>query len=104
MLRIEHFTDPACPFAWSAEPQRRRLQWLYGDQLEWTTRMVVLSEDAADYVERGFTPDREAAAMEAIRSRYGMPIEVAERPRMRATAPACRAFVAARRHAPERAE
>jgi predicted DsbA family dithiol-disulfide isomerase len=27
MLHIEVFTDPACPFAWSAEPDRRRIQW-----------------------------------------------------------------------------
>ena len=35
MLDVELFTDPACPFAFSAEPARRRLRWHYGDQLRW---------------------------------------------------------------------
>ena len=26
-LEITHFTDPACPFAFSAEPTRLRLRW-----------------------------------------------------------------------------
>ena len=44
--------DPAlhrsgCPFAFSAERQRLRLEWLYGDQLGWSTHMVVLSESAS---------------------------------------------------------
>ena len=33
VLDVELFTDPACPFAFSAEPVRRRLRWHYGDQL-----------------------------------------------------------------------
>lgn len=32
-ITITHFTDPGCPFAWSVEPARWRLQWLYSDQL-----------------------------------------------------------------------
>ena len=32
---ITLFTDPACPFAFSAEPVRQRLRWHYGDQLRW---------------------------------------------------------------------
>ena len=32
---ITEFTDPGCPWAYSAEPFRRRLNWLYGDALEW---------------------------------------------------------------------
>jgi hypothetical protein len=30
-VRIVEYTDPACPWAYSAEPGRRRLDWLYGD-------------------------------------------------------------------------
>ena len=33
-MDVTLFTDPACPFAFSAEPVRRQLQWHYGDQLE----------------------------------------------------------------------
>ena len=35
-VSIELFTDPACPFAFSAEPVRQRLRWHYGDGLRWT--------------------------------------------------------------------
>ena len=104
MLRVEHFTDPACPFAWSAEPQRRMLEWTFGDQVRVTTRMVGLAATPEDSLAKGLDPAKEAAAMAKIRARHGMPIATHERARMRATIPACRAFVAARRHAPERAE
>ena len=104
MLRVEHFTDPACPFAWSAEPQRRMLEWTFGDRVRVTTRMVGLAAAPEDSLAKGLDPAKEATAMAKIRARYGMPIATHERARMRATIPACRAFVAARRHAPERAE
>src|SRR3954468_2322252 len=102
-LTIREFTDPACPFAFSAEPARLRLTWLYGDQIEWRPRMVVLSESPDDYVAKGFTPERQVAALDMIQRRYGMPIDVSERPRMMATVHACRAVVAARLRAPDRA-
>jgi predicted DsbA family dithiol-disulfide isomerase len=102
-LKIRDFTDPACPFAFSAEPGRLKLRWLYGDQIEWEPRMVVLSESPDDYVAKGFTPERQTEALEAIRRRYGMPIDPRRRPRMMATVHACRAVVAARLRAPERA-
>jgi GAF domain-containing protein len=34
-LEITLFTDPACPFAFSAEPVRQRLRWHYGEGLDW---------------------------------------------------------------------
>jgi predicted DsbA family dithiol-disulfide isomerase len=99
---ITEYTDPGCPWAYSAEPFRRRISWLYGDRLEWQARMVVLAHSPADYAERGHTPERQAAAFARIAREHGMPIDTRERPRMAATAPACRAVVAARLHAPER--
>jgi predicted DsbA family dithiol-disulfide isomerase len=102
-LKIREFTDPACPFAFSAEPARLKLRWLYGDQIEWEARMVVLSESPDDYVAKGFTPERQASALDMIQRRYGMPIDVRKRPRMMATVHACRAVVAARLRAPDRA-
>src|SRR3954463_6741427 len=32
---ITEYTDPGCPWAYSAEPFRRRLNWLYGERIEW---------------------------------------------------------------------
>ena len=100
---ITEFTDPGCPWAWSAEPFRWRLAWLYGDRLEWRVRMVGLSESPEDYLEKGFTPERMAASFADIASDHKMPIATHERPRMAATLPACRAIVAAREHEGEAA-
>jgi predicted DsbA family dithiol-disulfide isomerase len=101
-ITITHYTDPGCPFAWSAEPARWRLQWLYGDQLEWRLRMVGLTERPEDYVDKGFTPERQSSSFARLAQAYGMPMDTALRPRMAATMPACRAVVAVRRHEPER--
>lgn len=103
-LRILEFTDPGCPWAFSAEPFKRRLQWLYGDRLEWVPRMVVLSESPEDYDEKGLTTEFLAQGAAQIAEKHGMPIDATEKPRHHATAPACRAVVAARLRAPDRAE
>jgi len=99
---ITEFTDPACPWAYSAEPFRRRLSWLYGDRLEWRVRLVGLAESPDDYLEKGFTTARQAASFATIARDHDMPIDTRERSRMAATVPACRAVVAARLRAPER--
>jgi predicted DsbA family dithiol-disulfide isomerase len=100
-LSITEFTDPACPFAWSAEPSRRRLEWLYGEQLEWSVRVVGLSSSAEQYEGSGFTPERLSASLRSLAERHHMPMDTSVRPRMSATVPACRAVVAARLNAPE---
>jgi predicted DsbA family dithiol-disulfide isomerase len=99
---ITEFTDPGCPWAYSAEPFRRRLTWLFGDRLEWRARMVVLSDTPAEYEEKGFTPQRQAEAFSKIAREHRMPMDTRERSRMTATLPACRAIVASRLHAPDR--
>lgn len=99
---ITEFTDPGCPWAYSAEPFRRRLSWLYGDRLEWRACMVVLSESAEEYAERGYTTEWFAQAQRQISRDHGMPIDTRPKPRLFATAPACRAVVAARLHMPAR--
>jgi predicted DsbA family dithiol-disulfide isomerase len=101
-VRVTHITDPGCPWAYSAEPFRRRLNWLYGDALEWRVVMVGLAESPSEYLDRGFTPERQSRAFASIARDHGMPIDTSVRPRMAATVPACRAVVAARLHAPER--
>ncbi|HZH23896.1 MAG TPA: DsbA family protein, partial [Solirubrobacteraceae bacterium] len=63
---ITEYTDPGCPWAYAAEPFRRRLSWLYGDSIEWQVRMVVLAESPDDPLERGHTPEREAQAFARI--------------------------------------
>jgi 2-hydroxychromene-2-carboxylate isomerase len=100
-VRITEYTDPGCPWAYSAEPFRRRLSWLYGGRVEWRLRLVGLAESGDEYIERGFTPARQSQAFARIARDHGMPIDTRERERMAATVPACRAVVAARLHAPQ---
>jgi predicted DsbA family dithiol-disulfide isomerase len=102
-VTITEFTDPACPWAYSAEPARLRVSWIYGEQIEWRLRLVGLADSPAVYLNLGFTPERQASAHTEMAARYGMPFDLTVRPRMAATLPACRAVVAARLHAPERA-
>ena len=100
MIHVREFTDPACPFAFSAEPAIWRLRWLFGDGLKWEKRMVVLSESPDDYLAKGFTPDLQSAGLKDLQARYGMPIDWRLRPRMTATVHAARAVVAARLNQP----
>jgi hypothetical protein len=60
---IHEFTDPGCPWAYSAEPFRRRINWLYGDRVVWRTVMVGLAETPEDWTERGYTPESMAKGM-----------------------------------------
>ncbi len=101
---ITEFTDPGCPWAYSAEPFRRKLRWLYGDALDWSYRMVVLAESPQEYIDKGVTPEKVARGMRTIARDHGMPIDTSTPPRVAATAPACRAIVAARLHAPDAEE
>jgi len=101
-ITITEYTDPGCPFAWSAEPARRRLDWLYGAHLAWEVRMVGLAQRGSDYVKKGFTPERQSDAFRSLAHAHHMPIDTSLRPRMASTMPACRAVVAVRRHDPAR--
>jgi predicted DsbA family dithiol-disulfide isomerase len=100
-VSITEYTDPGCPWAYSAEPFRRRLLWLYGDRLSFERRLVGLAESPQEYVDKGFTPAKQSSSFKHIARDHGMPIDTRERPRMAATVPACRAVVAARLRAPE---
>ncbi len=92
-IEITHFTDPACPFAFSAEPVRRRLQWHYGDALTWRTRMIVLTLEPGE-------AKKLAQGAPGLQRRYGMPISPAPYARPASSEPACRAIVAARLNSP----
>jgi predicted DsbA family dithiol-disulfide isomerase len=96
-LEVAHFTDPACPFEFSAEPVRLRLRWTYGDGLRFSTRMIVLTLEPGE-------AEKLAEGAPTLQRLHGMPIDPAPYPRPASSEPACRAFVAARLHAPERAD
>lgn len=101
MIETTHFTDPGCPWAYSASPALAALQWRYGDQLNWRLVTIGLAEDAGLYIERGYTTVRQAHGYMMFRDRFGMPFSTAPRSRVSATARACRAIVATRLQAPE---
>lgn len=101
-IRVNEFTDPGCPWAWSAEPFRRRIDWLYGEALEWRLHMVGLASAPEDFEDKGMSPARQAGSFATIAREHHMPMATHERPRMAATLPACRAVVAAREHGSER--
>ena len=100
-VRITEYTDPGCPWAYSAEPSRRRLDWLYGEGLEWRINVVGLAETRAEQRDKGFTPEKMAAHFKQISSDHGMPMDTREREDVSATVDACRAVVAARLNSPE---
>jgi hypothetical protein len=103
-LRVQHFTDPACPFAFSHEPIRWRLRWLYGDALAWRPRVIGIAESVAEMEARGLTPALLANVRTTLAARHGMPIVVRESERLRATRLAALAVVGVRLAAPRRAE
>ncbi|MEA2223582.1 MAG: hypothetical protein QOH83_1958 [Solirubrobacteraceae bacterium] len=101
MVDVIHFTDPGCPWAYSATPAHTTLRWRYGDGLRWTLVTIGLSEDAARYAARGYTPTRSAVDWRTTFQRFGMPFAFTPKASLSATAPGCRAIVATRLDAPE---
>jgi 2-hydroxychromene-2-carboxylate isomerase len=99
VIDITQFTDPGCPWAYSAWPAHTTLRWRYGEQLRWTLVMIGLTESAGQYAARGYTPTRSALGYGRFR-RFGMPFQITPKARLSATSPACRAIVATRLAAP----
>ncbi len=97
MLDVRLFTDPACPFAFSAEPIRQRLRWHYGDGLRWTVTMIVLTREPGE-------AERLAEGAPGLQRRFGMPIDPRPYARPASSESAYRAVVAARLYAPERTQ
>jgi 2-hydroxychromene-2-carboxylate isomerase len=96
-----HFTDPACPWAYSFRPAYARLRWRFGDQVDWRLVLIGLSESGDAYERRGYTPDRLVDTQHRFSKRFGMPFSFERKPRMAGTSRACRAIVAARELDPQ---
>lgn len=101
MLEVTHFTDPGCPWAYSAWPAHTALRWRYGDGLRWTLVTIGLTEDAAQYAARGYSPTGSAVGWRRTFQRFGMPFQYTPKATLSATAPGCRAIVATRLDAPQ---
>jgi protein-disulfide isomerase-like protein with CxxC motif len=101
VIEILHFSDPGCPWAWSASPHLSVLHWRYGDQLRWRLVMIGLTEHGGVYERRGYTAEGMARGYRTFRRR-GMPFSTLPRQHVHGTWPMCRAVVAARLTDPER--
>lgn len=101
MIEVFHYSDPGCPWAYSASPALAVLRWRYGEQLRWRHVMIGLAEDPERYTRRGYTPLAAALGQRRFH-RYGMPFAPRPRDRIIATSPACRAVVATRLRYPDR--
>src|SRR3954447_12783179 len=101
-ISVTHFTDPGCPWAYSASPALAVMYWRYGDQLDWRLATIGLTEEAEQYLRRGYSPGRSARGYMTFRRRWGMPFATEPRARIVATSRACRAILATRLRHPDR--
>jgi putative protein-disulfide isomerase len=89
-VHVLHVTDPACPASWGAEPERRRLLALFGEQVSITYVMAGLAREIGQPVEQ-------ARAWLDAADASGMPVDARlwlDAP-PRSTYPACLAVKAA---------
>jgi 2-hydroxychromene-2-carboxylate isomerase len=100
IVEATHFTDPGCPWAYSARPAHARLVWRFGEQISWRLVMIGLAERAEQYEQRGYRPERHAAGWRVFDERFGMPFAFPVKARLSGTSPGCRAIVAARQQDP----
>ncbi len=96
VIDVTLYTDAACPWAYSANPALRVLEWRYGDQLSWRLVMIGLREEVSEASRTTFDPARVVHGQMAFRRRYGMPFGLQPKERPAATGRGCRAVVAAR--------
>ena len=99
MINATLYSDPACPWAYSASPALRVIEWRYGEQIEWKLVVIGLTEHADQYASRGYSAVRQARGRLSYR-RFGMPIATDVKERLSGTARGCRAIVAARLQQP----
>lgn len=96
MIKTTLYTDAACPWAYSANPALRVLEWRYRQQLSWHLVMIGLREDASALIARGYDPARAVLGHHTFRERYGLPFGLVPKERPAGTGRGCRAVVAAR--------
>jgi protein-disulfide isomerase-like protein with CxxC motif len=89
------YTDAGCPWAYSANPALRVLEWRFRDQLTWRLVMIGLREEASDAAVRAYDPERALARWRIYEERYGMPFATEPKARPSGTGRGCRAVVAA---------
>ena len=84
MVRATLYTDPACPWAYSASPALHVLEWRFGSSLEWRLVTIGLRDEVTPGYAAAFDAQRSAARLAFFRDRYGMPFGL--QPKARASA------------------
>jgi hypothetical protein len=67
-VKVTIYTDPGCPFGFNAQRQETQLLWHYGDGIEVTRRMIVLTETSASFEERGLSREMVAGNTKRLRT------------------------------------
>lgn len=88
------FTDPSCPWGYSASPSLRRIEWRYRDQIDWQLVTIGLSDPVAAPPKA--SPTGYAQLWLKLRERFGMPFAVEPKVRAATSSRACQAIVATR--------
>jgi 2-hydroxychromene-2-carboxylate isomerase len=89
------YTDAGCPWAYSANPALRVLEWRFRDQLRWRLVMIGLREEPSESAVRTFDGERALARWRVFEERYGMPFATEAKSRPAGTGRGCRAVIAA---------
>lgn len=95
MIEATLYTDAGCPWAYSANPALRVLEWRFRDQLSWRLVMIGLREHASEAAIRAYDGERALARWKVFEERYGMPFAVEPKVRAAGTGAGCRAVAAA---------
>ena len=95
MIEATLYTDAGCPWAYSANPALRVLEWRFRDQLSWRLVMIGLREEPSEAAVRTWDAERALARWHVFGDRYGMPFATSPKERPSGTGRACRAVVAA---------
>jgi protein-disulfide isomerase-like protein with CxxC motif len=96
VIKATLYTDPACPWGYSASPALRVLEWRFDDQLEWRLVMIGLRDALTEAASSSWDPVVSAARLGIFGQRYGMPYAIAPKARAASTGRGCRAVVSAR--------
>jgi predicted DsbA family dithiol-disulfide isomerase len=97
VIRATLYTDAACPWAYSASPALRVLEWRFRDALDWRLVTIGLREEVSATYAAAHDPSRTLDRRYGLFARrYGMPFGEVSKERASATGRGCRAVVAAR--------
>jgi len=84
------YTDAGCPWAYSANPALRVLEWRFRDQLSWRLVLIGLREEPSESAVRTFDGPRSLARWHVFGDRYGMPFVTEPKARPSGTGRGCR--------------